>query len=111
RVRQDLEHAYRAGAHHELERARIKKIADEHRGGVAERRVRGRQAAAQGRFVDDVVVEQGGRVDHLDDGGERVVRAARVAAGPRGEDHERGAQPLAAAADDVFGDLPDQHDV
>ena len=41
--------------------------------------------APQLRFVDDVVVKQRRRVDHLDDRRERVVIASRVAASARGQ--------------------------
>ena len=74
-------------------------------------RVGGRVAAPQLRLVDDVVVQQRRRVDHLDHGRQRVMIAARVAAGVRREQQQRRPQTLAAAADDVVGDLPDQHDV
>ncbi len=68
-------------------------------------------AAAQLRLVDDVVVEQRRGVDHLDDRRQRVVTLALVSAGARGKQNQRRAQPLAAPADDVIGDLPDQRDV
>ena len=68
-------------------------------------------AAAQVRFVDDVVVQQRRRVDHLDHRRQRVMVRSRVAAGARRQQQQRGAQPLAAAADDVLGDLADQRDV
>ena len=50
-------------------------------------------------------------MNHLDDGGKRVVVAPPITAGIGRQDKQRGAQALAAAPDDVFGDLPDQHDV
>ncbi len=106
--REDLQHAHRAHADHQLERARVQEVADQHRRGVAERRVGRRVAAAQLRLVDDVVVQQRRRVDHLDDGRERVVVPPLVAAGARRQQDQRRTQPLAAAADDVLGDLADQ---
>jgi len=48
-------------------------------------------AAAQLRGVHHVVVEQGGGVDELDDGGELDVAGALVAAGARGEQQHHGA--------------------
>lgn len=60
---------------------------------------------------DDVVVKEGCRVDHLDHRGERVMIAALVAAGARHEDEQRRAQAFAAAANDVFRNLVNQHDV
>jgi len=50
-------------------------------------------------------------VDELDDGCGRDVLAPLVAAGPGGQDDAQGPQALAAAADDVLGDLVDQDDV
>ena len=55
-----------AGVDHHLEGARVEEVADQHAGGVAEQCVGGRAAAPQRRFVDHVVVQQGGGVDELD---------------------------------------------
>ena len=68
-------------------------------------------AAAHVGAVHDVVVEQGGGVDELDDRGGRDVLLALVAAGTGRQHHAQRAQPFAARADDVLGDLVDQHDV
>ena len=67
-------HAKASGFHDHLERARIEEVADEDRCGVAELRVRGLSAAAQARFVHDIVVKQRGGVDEFDDGREIVAR-------------------------------------
>ncbi len=50
-------------------------------------------------------------MDELDDRGGRDVFLALVAAGTGRQHHAQRAQPLAASADDVLGDLIDQHDV
>ena len=47
-------------------------------------------------------------MDELDEGGGVDVARAPVAAGPRGEQHDQRAQALAAARNDVFGDLIDE---
>jgi len=47
-------------------------------------------------------------MDHFDDRGQGVVLRAAMTAGARGENEQRRPESLAAAADDVFGDLPDQ---
>ena len=68
-------------------------------------------AAPQGGFVDDVIVQQRGRVDHFDHGGEHVMILPAISCRTRGQNEQRRPQPLAAALDDVFGHLPDEHDV
>ena len=68
-------------------------------------------AAAQLGFIDDVVVEQSRGVDHLHDCGERMVVHATIIEGARRQQQQRGPQFLAAAADDVLGNLTDQRDV
>ena len=109
---EDLEHAHALDADHHLERARIQEIADQHRRRVAELRVGGGMAAPQCGLVDDVVVQQRGGVDHLDHRRQRVLLGARDSrVAPRGQQQQRRAQALAAAADDVLGDLADQNDV
>ena len=96
---------------HHLERARIEEVADQHARCVAPQRIRGLPAAAKVGFVDDVVVQQRRGVDELDDrrGGDMVPAARATRA--RGEQDCERAQPLAAAADDVVGDLVDERDV
>jgi len=97
--------------HHHLERAGVEVVAHQHARLVAEDVVRGVAAAPHFGAVHHVVVEQGGRVDELDDGGRLDVVVARVAAGTGGQQHAQRAQPLATAADDVLGNLVDQHHV
>ncbi len=110
-VGEDVEDAHLLQRDHELECAGVEEVAHQHRRGVAELRIGGRVAAAQVGFVDDVVVQQRGGMDHLDDGGQRVLVGPAVAGGACREEQQRGPQALAAAGDDVFGDLSDQHDV
>src|SRR5262249_61230916 len=68
-------------------------------------------AAADGGLVDDVVVEEGRRVDELHHRGEHDRPLPAVAAGPAGEEQERGPDALAAALPDVPPDLPHQAQV
>src|SRR5690606_35794677 len=96
---------------HELEAARIQEIPDQHAGGIAPDRIGGAAPAAQVRFVDDVVVQQGGGVDELDDRRELVVFGAVAAAGAAGQRHQHRPQALAAGRHDVLGDLVDQDHV
>ena len=69
-IGEHLHHAHVVDFDHHLEGARVEEIADQHRGGVAERGVGGRAAAAQVGCVDHVVVQQRGGVDELDHRGE-----------------------------------------
>ena len=47
-------------------------------------------------------------MDEFDEGGRLDVGVARVPAGAAGQHHQQGPQALAAAGDDVLGDLVDQ---
>jgi hypothetical protein len=51
---------------HHLEGARVEEVADQDAGGIAEQGVGRVTAATQGRFIDDIVVQQSGGVDELD---------------------------------------------
>ena len=112
RVGHDFHDAVRAGGRHDLEGARVHEVAHQHTGLVAEHLVGGVPAAALGRVVDHVVVQQGGGVDELDEGRGLQVLAAAVGLPARGrmgrQQHDQGPQALAAARNDVFGDLVDQ---
>ena len=90
---------------------RVERVSDQHRHLVAEQGVRGAASAPELRPVDDVVVEQGRGVDELDDHRELDVPVARVAERTRGEQHQQRTQSLAAASDDVLGDLVHEVDV
>lgn len=50
-------------------------------------------------------------MDEFDDGGHFVVPHALVAHGTRSEENQRRTHTLAAAANNVLGDLPDKHHV
>ena len=62
------------------------------------------------RFVDDVVVQQRGGVDELDDRGQLEAARAVERQRAREQQHQARADPLAASADDVVRDLVDQRD-
>jgi len=96
---------------HHLEGAGIEKIADQHRGGVAEGGVGGAVPAPQLRFVDHVVVQQSGGVDELDHRGELQTSFAAITRRAAREQQQRGPQPLASRGDDVLGDLAHQRHV
>ena len=67
RLGHDLDDALRAHRGHHLEGARVDEIADQHAGLVAEHFVGRVAPAAQGRHIHHVVVQQGRRVDELDE--------------------------------------------
>ncbi len=96
---------------HHLEGARVEEVADQHGGGVAERLVGGLTPAPAGRLVDDVVVQQGRRMDELDERRGRHLRGAGRPGGPGGEHDEERPEALAPGADDVFADLVDEQHV
>ena len=83
-------------------------IADQDRRLVAPDRVGGIAAAAQIARIDDIVMQQGRGVDELDRGGEGDVALAAIAAQPRAGQGQHRPQPLAAAGDDMAGELRDQ---
>ena len=96
---------------HQLEAARVQEVADQHAGGIAPHRVGGLAAAAQVGFVDHVVVQQGGGMDELDHGRELVRIRTAMPERARRQQQQHRPQALAAGADDVLGDLVDQHHV
>jgi hypothetical protein len=111
RVGHDLLDAHVAQLDHHLECPGIQVIPDQHAGLVAEH-VIGRVATpAPVRAIHDIVMQQRGGVDELDDCRGRYMLLTRMSAGPGRQHHAQRAQALAAAADDVLGDLVDQHDV
>jgi hypothetical protein len=68
-------------------------------------------AASHCGVIDYIVVQQGGRVDELDDRrGFGVPQILRSTGSRRDQDHQW-TKALAAAADDIFGNLIDQDDV
>ena len=81
------------------------------RGGVVDQRVGGVAAAARGRRVDDVVVDQRGGVQQLDRGGERHQQVEVVAAELAGEQRDGGTHALAAGGEDVVEDVREEGEV
>ena len=89
----------------------VEVIADQDGDFVAPQRVNRRIAAPQLGVVHDVVVQQGGGVDELDDGAEVVHARAVVAAQAGRQDEQRRADALAAAGQDVLCGLRDEGNV
>jgi hypothetical protein len=111
RVGQHVEYADLAELHHHLKRARVQKIPNEHAGLVAEQCVGRFLAATQPGIVDDVVMEQRRRMNELHNGSCGDVGVALVARRLGRQQHRKRPEPLAAAMDDVMGDLVDESDV
>ena len=110
-VGQDVERFERADIDHHAEGLAEQEVADQHAGLVAPDHARRLPAAPQVALVDDVVVQQRGRVHELDAGRELDVAIAGIAEHlGRGERQHR-AQALAAGRDQVVGDLRDHLDV
>ena len=105
-----MQHLEAAVLDHQLEAAREQEVADQDARRIAPDDVGGAPAAPQARAVDDVVVEQGGGVDELDRGGELVVAGALIIEQPGAGEGQHRPHPLAAAGDQVAGELGDQRD-
>ncbi len=88
----------------------VEPVAGEDALGVAPGGVGGGAAAAGIGLVDDIVVDEGGGVEHLDDGTEADAGVAGTAECFRGEKEEQGADALASASDEVLGDVGDDGD-
>ncbi len=108
-VGEDLHDPHAAQADHHFEGAGVEEITHQYAGLVAPDGIGGLLAAAQHGGVHHVVVEQGGGVDELDDGGQVDMLLALVVAGPGRQQHQKRAQALAAAVDNVLAQLIDQH--
>ena len=78
--------------------------------GVAPGGVGGWAAAAEFRLVDDVVVDQGGGVEHLDHSTKADAGVAGATEGFGGEQQEKGPNAFAAAGHEVLGDVGDDVD-
>ena len=89
----------------------VEPVAGEDALGVAPGGVGGGAAAAGVGFVDDVVVDEGGGVEHLDDGAEADARVGGAAEGFGGEQQQQRADALAAAGHEVVRDVGDDFDV
>ena len=70
-----------------------------------------RAFAAEFGFVEDVVVDEGGHVDHFDDGGDGDVGVGEGAYGPTAKQDQARAQHFSAEAGDVFDEGVDAAEV
>ena len=85
----------------EMEAVADEVIAEEHRRLVPAEVVDGGPLAAKLGFVQHVVVNERGHVDHLDDGRQNDVSVLELSAGLAGEEHEHGAEHFSAESADV----------
>lgn len=111
RIGQHTHDTHVVDRHHHLESTGIEKVADQHAGGITEHRVGRVATTPQGGFIHHIVMQERGRVDEFDDGGHFVVPHSLVAHGTRSKENQRRTHTLAAAANNVLGDLPDKHHV
>ena len=79
--------------------------------GVAPGSVGGGAASASVGFVDDVVVDEGGGVEHFDYGAETDAAVTSAAESLGGEEKEQGADAFAATGDEVLCYVGDDSDV
>jgi hypothetical protein len=89
-------------------RARVEEVAREHGPAVAPDRAGRRATAAHLGEVDDVVVDEGRRVEQLERGGELDPTRTRITTELGGQQHERRAQTLAPRREHVGAEQPDQ---
>ncbi len=105
---EDVEVAFFEGGREGLH---VEPITGEDAFGIAPGGVGGGTAAADVGFVDDVVVDEGGGVEHFDDGAEADATGGAAAEGLCGEQEEHGADAFAAAGHEVGRDIGDHFDV
>ncbi len=108
---QDLQHLEAAILHHQLERPAEQEVADQHAGRVAPDEVGGALATPQVRPIDHIIVQQRGGVDELDRRRQAVVARAAIAEQARARERQHRAHALAAAGDQMAGQLRDQRDL
>ena len=102
-VGHDFHDMYGARFHHHLEGAGIKKITDQDACLITPALVGSGLAPAQHGSIDHVVMQQGGGMDKLDDGGKFNVQARVICKAVGAEQHQCRPQSFPATVDDVMG--------
>ena len=110
RIGENLQDRHPFQRHHQLKRARVEKVAHQDAGWVAPARIGGNPSAPQVGAVDDVVVQQGGGVEELDDRGQFDVIGALIAA-PRLTSSTISGRRRLPALDDVLTNLLHQRNL
>ena len=80
-------------------------VAQEDGGFIAPLGVHGGGVPADNGLIEDVVVDEGGRVDHLDDGGQDGVGTCEVSAGAAGQEHEGRSETFAVEVGAMLDEL------
>src|ERR1700687_22316 len=94
---------------HHLKGTAVDEVPDEHACLVAEDRICRVAAAPFRGAIDDIVVQEGCRVDELDESRGLDMRGAGIPAGASYKRDQKRAQALAAAGHNMLSDLVDQH--
>ena len=106
-IGKDRQHAHVIRLGHQLEAAREKVIAHQHRRFVIPQQVGRRPPATLRAFIDHIVVQQGRGVNEFYRGGKVHVVGAVIAAQTRRSEGQHRAQPLAACLYQMGRDLGD----
>ncbi len=106
-----VENAEIALLHRDFEGLHVEPVAGQHAFGISPLRVGRRTAAAGLGLVDDVVVNQRGSVNDLDDGAESNGTTSLIVQQLRGKQQQGRTDSLAAAGAQVLADLGDGPDV
>ena len=108
--RQGIHHGEVPVPHEERHAARVEVVAHQHGGVHPEPGVGGRPAPPERSLVDHVVVNQGRRVEELDDAPEPHRAGARAGPERRAEQDQDGPEPLASGERDVLPEIADELD-
>ncbi|MNJ52294.1 hypothetical protein D3C77_476230 [compost metagenome] len=105
RLGNDAHHRHRAEFDHHFERAGIEEVAHQYARRIAPESIGRRAAATHAGHVDHVVVQQRGGVQEFDDRRKQTQLIALMPQRAAAEQHEQGAQTLAARRGDIVPDL------
>jgi polyisoprenoid-binding protein YceI len=108
---EDPEHIQVAGGDHQGKGLGKEEIADENGRLVAPEGIGGGETAAEIGIVDNIIVEQGRRVNEFDHAGQGDMAVAPVPAQPGSKQQQGRPDPLTAAGEDVLSHLADQRDI
>lgn len=110
-IGQNVQQAHVVQPDHHLKGSGVEKVADQYTRRIAPQGIGSVTAATQVRLVNHIVMQQGGGVQELDNGGQWNMIFAFVATGVGGQKNQQGAQAFAAGLDDVLANLADQCDI
>ena len=110
-IRHDFQNAHTAGINHQLESARIQKVADQHRRRVAEQIIRRFASAAQIAFIDHIVMQQGRSVDKFHHCCQSIQLISIIADRLTCQNRHNRTQTLTAGTDNISTDLRNQRNI